>query len=445
MSKIKWTLLVAVILAFQVIGISAQNLGKPGEKTGVGTVVLKAARIIDGTGKQPINNGVIVIKDNKITAVGTSSRVQIPNGAKIIDLGDATLMPGFIDAHTHIIGRVLGDPEGQNARFRDYDSMGAILAVGNAQKTLMAGFTAIRNVGAGNFDDLALRKAINEGWVDGPRMLTAGHSLGITGGHCDENGFKPGIADGDYKTGIADGVDQVRAAVRYQIKYGADLIKTCATGGVLSEGDAVGVQQYSFEEMKAIVDEAKQHERKVAAHAHGTEGIKVATRAGVASIEHGSFLDVEGAKLMKKMGTFLVPTLMAGETVEQLADKKILTGLRAEKSYAAAKAMRNAIKIAVENDLLIALGTDSGVIPHGTNGHEFTLMVNWGGMKPLNAITAGTMNGAKLLGMDKMIGSLEVGKYADIVAVKGNPLTNIKLLENVDFVMKNGYVYKEMK
>lgn len=442
MSKIKLALIVAVVFAFQVGGIFAQNLGKPGEQTGKGTVILKAARIIDGTGKAPIKNGLVVIEDNKITAVGTSDNVRIAANAKVIDLGDATIMPGFIDAHTHIIGRVLGDSEGQNALFRDYDSFGAILAVGNAQKTLMAGFTTIRNVGAANFDDLALRKAINEGWIVGPRMLTAGHSLGITGGHCDENGYKPGMADGDYKTGIADGVDQVRTAVRYQIKYGADLIKTCATGGVLSEGDAVGVQQYSFEEMKAMVDEAKQHERKVAAHAHGAEGIKVATRAGVASIEHGSFLDLEGAKLMKKNGTFLVPTLMAGEAVENLANKKFLTGLRAEKSYAAATAMRNMIKIAVENNLLIALGTDSGVIPHGTNGHEFTLMVNWGGMKPLDAITAGTLNGAKLLGLDKTIGSLEVGKYADIVVVKGNPLENIKLLENVDFVMKNGVVYK---
>ena len=437
--------MVAVFLALQITQVSAQNFGKPGEKMGKGFVAIKAARIILGTGKAPITNGVVIIKDNKITAVGKATNTPMVGTAKVIDLGDATIMPGFIDAHTHIVGRVLGDPEGGNSRFRDYDSFGSILAVGNAKKTLMAGFTAIRNVGAGKFDDLAVRKAINDGWIVGPRMLTAGHSLGITGGHCDENGYKPGMADGNFKTGIADGVDQVRAAVRYQIKYGADVIKTCATGGVLSEGDAVGVQQYSFDEMKAMVDEAHQHERKVAAHAHGTEGIKVATRAGVASIEHGSFLDVEGAKLMKQKGTFLVPTLMAGEAVENLAKKGFLKGLIAEKSYAAASAMRNAIKLAVKNDVKIALGTDSGVIPHGTNGHEFTLMVEWGGMKPLDAITAGTSNGAKLLGLDETVGSLEVGKYADIVAVKGNPLQNIKLLENVDFVMKNGYVYKEMK
>lgn len=434
--------LVTLLLALQIFTVQAQNLGKPGEKMGEGTVVLKAARVIDGVRSAPIENGIVVVTDNKIVAVGVAGSVTIPSGAKLIDLGDATLMPGFIDAHTHIVGRVLGDAEGRTSRFRDYNSFGAILAVGNSEKTLMAGFTTIRNVGSGNFDDLAIRKAINDGWIAGPRMLTAGHSLGITGGHCDENGYKPGMADGDFKTGIADGIEQVRAAVRYQIKYGADVIKTCATGGVLSEGDAVGVQQYSFDEMKAMVDEAKQHHRKVAAHAHGTEGIKVATRAGVASIEHGSFMDVEGAKLMSQKGTFLVPTLMAGEAVEKLARSGFLTGLIAEKSFDAAKAMRNAIKIAVANNVLIALGTDSGVIPHGTNGHEFTLMVEWGGMKPIDAIKAGTLNGAKLLGVEKTAGSLEAGKYADIVAVKGNPLSDIKLLENVDFVMKNGVVYR---
>ena len=445
MSKIKFSLTVLLLFVFQFQNIKAQNLGAPGEQKGKGIVVLKAAQIIDGTGAEPIKNGVIVVTDNKITAIGTSANVRIPSGARVIDLGNATLLPGFIDAHTHIIGRTLGDPAGDNARFRDYDSFGAILAVGNAEKTLMSGFTTIRNVGAGNFDDLALRKAINEGWVAGPRMLTAGHSLGITGGHCDDNGFKPGAADGDFKTGIADGVEQVRAAVRYQIKYGADLIKTCATGGVLSEGDAVGVQQYTFEELKAMVEEAHQHERKVAAHAHGTEGIKVAVRAGVASIEHGSFLDEEGAKLMAEKGTVLVPTLMAGETVERLAKGGILKGFRAEKALAAAAAMRKGIRIAVANNVKIALGTDAGVIPHGTNGHEFTLLVEWGGMTPMQSIVAGTMTGATLLGLEKNIGSLTVGKYADIVAVSGDPLKDIKRMESSVFVMKNGMIYKDGK
>lgn len=437
----KATVFVIAILLF-VFQINAQ-IGAPGEKRGKGVIAIKAAQIIDGTGAEPVKNGVIIITDDKIAAIG--SNVQIPTGAKVIDLGNTTLLPGFIDAHTHLIMRVLGDPEGGNARFRDYNSFGAILGVGHAEKTLMAGFTTVRNVGAGNFDDLALRKAINDGWIAGPRMLTAGHSLGITGGHCDENGFKPGVADGDFKTGIADGVDQVRAAVRYQIKYGADVIKTCATGGVLSEGDAVGVTQYSFEELKVMVEEAEKHERKVAAHAHGTEGIKIATRAGVASIEHGSFLDEEGAKLMAQKGTYLVPTLLAGETVEKLAKSNVLRGFRGEKALSAASAMRNAIKIANASKVKIALGTDSGVYPHGLNGHEFTLMVEWGGMRPMDAIVAGTNNSAKLLGVDKNLGTLQVGKLADIVAVQGNPLENIKTMEQAVFVMKNGVVYKENK
>ncbi len=442
----KLAVAVLVIFVFQICDISAQQTtGAPGEQRGKGTIVLRAAQLIDGTGAEPIKNGVIVVTDNKITAVGSRETIKIPGGAKIIDLGDATLLPGFIDSHTHIIGRVLGDPEEQNQLVHDYDSFGAILGVGNAEKTLLAGFTSIRNVGAPDFQDLALRKAINEGWIAGPRILTAAHTIGITGGHCDENGFKPGLFDGDYKKGIANGTEEGRAAVRYQVKYGADLIKICATGGVLSEGDAVGATQYTFEEMKAIVDEATKLERKVAAHAHGTEGIKIAVRAGVTSIEHGSFLDEEGAKMMQERGTYLVPTLMAGETVERLAKSGTLKGLRAEKALAAAAAMRKGIRFAVANRVTIALGTDAGVIPHGTNGHEFTLMVEWGGMRPLDSIVAGTMNGAKLLGSDKTVGSLSAGKFADIVAVPGDPLKDIHRMERPVFVMKNGVIYKEAK
>src|SRR6185503_12164489 len=253
----------------------------------------------------------------------------------------------------------------------------------------------------GNFDDMALRKAINEGWTVGPRMETAGHALGITGGHCDDNGFRPGLLDGGIRDGIANGPEEIRAAVRYQIKYGATVIKTCATGGVLSEGDAVGATQYTYEELKAMVDEANKLERKVAAHAHGAEGIKIAVRAGVSSIEHGSFLDDEGARMMKERGTYLVPTLSAAEAVERAAKTGVLKGLRAEKALAAAAAMRNGVKIAVRNGVPIALGTDAGVVPHGTNAHEFVLMVQGGGMSNMDAIVAGTLNGAKLLGWDK--------------------------------------------
>lgn len=438
-----------LIAVFGVVVVCAAfataQLGAPGEQRGKGTVVIKAAQIIDGRGGEPIRNGVVVVTDDKIMAVGSLASITIPAGSRMIDLGDATIMPGFIDSHTHIIGRIVGDPGRDDADVRDPESFGAILGVENAKRTLMAGFTTIRNVGAGNFDDVALRKAINEGWIVGPRMVTAGHSFGITGGHCDENGFKAGLADHDFRNGVADGVEEARKAVRYQVKYGADVIKICATGGVLSEGDAVGATQYTYEEMKAVVDEAHKLERKVAAHAHGAEGIKIAVRAGVSSIEHGSFMDTEAAKMMADKGTFLVPTLMAGEGVERLAKNGVLKGLRGEKALAAAAAMRNGIKIAAANKVQIALGTDAGVIPHGTNAHEFTLMVEWGGLTPMQSIVAGTMNAAKLLGLDKSIGSLESGKSADIVAVSGDPLKDIKKMEGAVFVMKNGMIYKEPK
>ncbi len=417
----------------------------PEPPIGKGVVVLKAARLIDGTGAPAITNAVVVIDDNRITAAGRAGSVNIPVNAKVIDLGDVTLMPGFIDMHTHLIGRVLGDPAGENALVRDYASFGAILGVKHARETLMAGFTTVRNVGAdGPFHDLALRKAIDEGWTEGPRIVTAGHSLGIRGGHCDDNGYRPGMFDPGIEDGIADGPDQVRAAVRYQIKYGADVIKTCATAGVLSEGSsAVGVTQYTYEELKAMVDEATKLGRKVAAHAHGTEGIKIASRAGVASIEHGSFMDEEGARLMKTNGTYLVPTLSAAEGVERAAKTGVLKGLRAEKAIAAAAAVRNAIKLAVANKVPIAFGTDAGVVPHGTNAHEFQLLVEWGGMSNMDAIVAATSSAAKLLGWEKNAGSLTPGKWADIIAVPGDPLRDIRATEKVVFVMKNGVIFKQ--
>ena len=405
-------------------------------------IVLRAARMIDGTGAAPVNNAAVIVIGDRITALGPASSVAIPAGANVIDLGDVTILPGFIDAHTHIIGRTLGDPMSDLAVVKDYQGYGAIIGVDNARRTLMAGFTSIRVVGASSFDDMALRQAINDGRVPGPRIEAAGHAIGITGGHCDENGYRPGLLKFGPDDGVADGVDQVRAAVRYQVKSGADVIKMCATGGVLSEGDAVGATQYTFEEMKALVDEATKLGRKVAAHAHGTEGIKIAVRAGVTSIEHGSFLDEEGAKMMAQRGTFLVPTMMAGETVERFAKSGVLKGLRAEKALAAAAAMRNAAKIAVANHVQIALGTDAGVIPHGTNAHEFGLMVEWGGLTPMAALKAGTVNAAKLLGWDDRLGSLATGKLADIVAVPGNPLTDIHVTERVSFVMKGGVIYK---
>lgn len=444
MRNLKRLSVAVVLLSSLCLSVLSQTQSRitPEPPVGKGTVVLKAARLIDGTGAAPINNAVLVVTDNEITGVGPAGSVRIPANARMIDLGDVTLMPGFIDAHTHLIGRTLGDPAGDNALVRDFESFGAILSVQNARATLMAGFTTVRNVGAGQFDDLALRKAIDEGWTPGPRMITAGHSIGIRGGHCDENGFRPGMFDPGIEEGIADGPDQVRAAVRYQIKYGASVIKTCATGGVLSEGTAVGATQYTFEELKAMVEEANKLERKVAAHAHGTEGIKIAVRAGVSSIEHGSFMDEEGARLMRERGTYLVATLSAAEGVERAAKNGVLKGLRAEKALAAAAAVRKAIKLAVANRVQMAMGSDSGVIPHGANGREFVLLVQWGGMSNMDAIVAGTSSNAKLLGWEKNVGSLTPGKWADVVAVAGDPLREIENMQKVVFVMKNGVVYR---
>ncbi len=410
---------------------------------GSGTVVLRAARLIDGTGAAPITNAVVVVTDDRIVAVGAESSVRIPSGARRVDLGDVTLLPGFIDMHVHLVGRALEDEGSSEAAVKDYPGFSAIVGAEHARRTLLGGFTSVRQVGAYGFEDIGLRKAIEAGYVPGPRIQAAAHSLGITGGHCDENNYRPGLMDGSPETGIADGPDEVRAAVRYQVKYGADAIKTCATAGVLSGGDApVGVLQYRLEELEAMVDEATKMGRKVAAHAHGTEGIKVAVRAGVASVEHGSFLDDEGARLMAERGTYLVPTLMAGEAVLRAADAGEMPPYIAEKARAAATAMRTGIKRAIAAGTPIALGTDAGVGRHGENAHEFTLMVEWGGMTPMQAIVAGTSSAAKLLGWESRVGTLKAGLLADIVAVPGDPTRDVKALERVSFVMKGGVVYK---
>lgn len=405
-------------------------------------VVLRAARMFDGTGAPVVPNAAIVVTGDRITAAGPAARVAVPAGARVIDLGDATLLPGFVDAHTHIIGRQLGDPGGDDAAVRDYDGYEAILGVENARRTLMAGFTSIRNVGAPRFNDMALRKAVDEGRVPGPRMQNAGHAFGITGGHCDENGFAPGLRDGDYRTGAADGPDEVRKAVRYQVKYGADAIKICATGGVLSEGDAVGATQYTAAELQAVVEEARKLERPVAAHAHGLEGILLAARAGVTSIEHGTFLDDSAARLMRARGTVLVPTLQASEVSKAMADRGVLTGLRAEKARAAYAAGPRRIALALRHGVPVALGTDAGVGRHGENAQEFALLVG-AGMTPAQALVAGTSAGARLLGWGDRVGTLAPGRLADVVAVPGDPTRDISATRRVGFVMKGGVVVKQ--
>jgi len=408
------------------------------------TTAIRAGTLIDGTGAAPVRNAVILVQEGRITAVGAN--VQIPNGATVIDLSAATVLPGFIDAHVHLAGHTIGDGDWQHAGLTEMPSQLALLGAAHAQQTLEAGFTTVRVVGTGNFSDIALRNAINAGWIPGPRILGAGVSFGILGGHCDgTNGLQPwalgGGREAGVESGVADGVEAVRNAVRYAVKYGADVIKICATGGVLSLTDSVGVQQYTEEEMRAIVETATQLDRRVAAHAHGTAGIKAAVRAGVTSIEHGSILDAEAVALMKQKGTWLVPTLLAGFTVESLATAGRLPAPIAAKALAIAPRMRNSFKLAVDGGVKIALGTDAGVMRHGTNAREFALMVRYG-MTPMQAIVAATSGGATLLGLEREIGTIAVGKRADVVAVQGNPLDGIQVLQSISFVMKDGRVFK---
>lgn len=403
---------------------------------------IRAGRLIDGTGAAPVRNAVIVIQGDRITAAGAN--VQVPAGATVIDLSGATVLPGFIDAHVHLAGHTIGDGDWQHAGITELPSQLALLGAAHAHQTLEAGFTTVRVVGSGGFADIALRNAINAGWIPGPRILGAGTSFGINGGHCDgSSGYNPElpISRGTIETGAADGVEEVREAVRYNVKHGADVIKICATGGVLSPTDSVGVQQYTEEEIRAVVEAAHMAERRVAAHAHGTAGIKAAVRAGVTSIEHGSILDAEAVTLMKQRGTWLVPTLMAGVSVEALATAGRLPPAIAAKALAIAPRMRSSFKLAVDGGVRIALGTDAGVFRHGTNAREFALMASYG-MTPMQAIVAGTSSGATLLGLEREIGTIAAGKRADIVAVSGNPLDNLDILQNVQFVMKDGRVFK---
>jgi imidazolonepropionase-like amidohydrolase len=404
-------------------------------------IAVRAARLFDGVHDTTVPNGVVIVEGKRIIAAG--SNVAIPPGATVVDLGDATLLPGFIDAHVHLSGESSDDWNADTiAGFRRMVAETALRASDNARRTLMAGFTTVRDVGSSDYIDVGLRNTIAAGLVVGPRMLVAVHALGARGGHCDNTGFayqrfgpETGIADG-----IASGPDQFRDAVRFQVKYGADVIKVCATGGVLSLSDEVDTPQLTQAEMDALVDEAHRLHKRAAAHAHGAEGAKVAIRAGIDSIEHGSFLDEEAVRMMKEHGTYLVPTLMAGEYVAGKASVRHYPPEIAAKAQAALAARSAAFDRALKAGVKIAFGTDSAVSPHGLNAQEFGLLVR-NGMTPAAAL--GTIHtAAMLLGVDKIVGSIEAGKEADLVAVPGDVLKDITATEHVLFVMKGGKLYR---
>ena len=399
-------------------------------------IAIKAGRLLDGLSNTVINNAFILIEGDKIIAVGPD--VKVPAGAEVIDLKNATVMPGLIDCHTHVTSQ----PSDYYAdKFRKSPIDEAVTAHIYARRTLDAGFTTIRNVGAGEFIDVALRNAINRGEVTGPRMLCATLSISATGGHGDLNGFSPYLKFSQFSN-IADGVDEIRKLVRLEVKNGADVIKLIATAGVLSEEESVGAPQFSLEEMKAAVEEAAMWGRKVAAHAHGTEGIKRAVIAGVASIEHGSFLDDEAIRLMKERGTYLVADIYNDDYILAEFGKLGYPEKIIEKERKVGRIQRESFQKAVKAGVKIAYGTDAGVYPHGWNGKQFAHMVRWG-QTPMEAIKAATVNAADLLGWSDRVGSISVGKFADIVAVDGDPLKDITEMERVKFVMKGGVVYKK--
>jgi imidazolonepropionase-like amidohydrolase len=424
-----------ILTASVTAGLVARQAAQPSPDK-----VVHAGRLIDGVTSAARERVSILIAGDRI--VGVQDGFATPSGAQVIDLSRATVLPGLIDSHTHITGEGTADAIIKAVTLDAVDS--AVRSTAYAKRTLEAGFTTIRNVGADGGADVALKRAINEGIVPGPRIWTARHGLSITGGHGDQGGLRPDLGvRATWENGIVDTPEEAAKAVRYQHKYGADLIKFTATGGVLSIGDSGDLQQFTDAEMKSIVETAHLLGMKVAAHAHGKRGMEAAIRAGVDSIEHGTYLDAETIRLFKERGTYLVPTIIAGKTVAEMAKKPgALHPSVREKAERIGPLIQDAFRRAYAGGVKIAFGTDSGVSNHGENAREFGYMVE-AGMPAIEAILSATRNAADLLGASDRVGSLQAGRFADVIAVAGDPLKDIGLLQRITFVMKGGVIYKQ--
>ncbi len=435
-NNLNWIL---VILDLTLICISALAQQTPGTGSSKGPpikrVLIRAGAVLDVKTGKSLTAQTIVIENDKIVSIGKTGEAK---GDTVIDLPNATVLPGLIDSHMHIT---------EDPYHTGYRELGisiprqTLYGAHHAKITLESGFTTVRNVGANGYSDVALRDAINDGDIPGPRMMVSGPALSITGGHCDQN-LLP--AEYHYKAGgVADGVDDVQRKVREVIKYGADLIKICATGGVLSKGDDPKASQYTLEELKAIVTEAHRLGRKVAAHAHGAEGIRWASEAGVDSVEHGSYIDEPAIQVMKQKGTYLVPTLYLWDWMAENMDKTGMPEFYKTKARAIFPLVHKNLQRAFASGVKVAFGTDAAVYPHGLNAREFAVYVRLG-LTPLQAIQTATVNAADLLGWSDKVGSIEAGKFADLIAVEGDPTKDVTTLQNVKFVMKGGAVYKNL-
>ena len=436
-------LFAAIAILFSAcLSVSQQPSSAAPSKPASKIVYVRAGRLFDGTGDKVRENMVIVVQDDRIQSVDSAASVSIPAGATVIDLSKATVLPGLIDCHTHLGARA--DRYDEIYRFKDTPFQSAFAAVVHARKTLEAGFTSVRDVGSEPFLAVDLRNSINEGLVPGPRIVASGPAISITGGHGDLNNYSPqtrvSMFPEERDFAIADGVDQIRHVVRAQVKYSVDVIKIIASGGVLSKGDSPGAPQYTPEELKAAADEAHTAGRKIAAHAHGTQGIKNAILAGIDSIEHASLIDDEGIALAKQHGTFLVFDIYNDDYILQEGEKAGMLPESIEKEKKLGRLQRENFRRAFQGGARMAFGTDAGVYPHGDNAKQFAKMLEWG-MKPIDTIQAATINAAELLGWAK-IGSLEPGHFADLIAVSGDPLADVRALENVKFVLKGGTIYR---